>query len=163
MTTPPFKTTAMAAIAAIALLGQSAFAQTSPSGDMTFTFTSTSNPLNNIGGDGKNGVPYSGSSWTGSTTGMMADGRKLSSTFSCVMMSQPPNDTLFQTHALCDIKSADGTYSVAMGCELLNPATMEASCIGALYGTGGAYAGKRGSVTNHVKSGVAHGTGQWFR
>ena len=151
-----------AAACAVAL----GFAMSGPamaqSGDQTFTFTSKSGTLNGLGGDGKYGVPYTGWHWTGTSTGETGDGQKTSSTFSCVMMTQPPSDSLFPMHMLCDVKAGDGAYSTTMGCQFVNPATMEASCIGGLYGTGGAYAGRRGSITNHVKSGVSTGTGQWF-
>lgn len=129
----------------------------------SFTFKSTSNAQNMLGGDGKNGVPYSGGHWTGSSTGVTADGQKTNTTFKCVMMTQPPTDTLFQAHMLCDITAANGTYSATMGCQFVNPAAQEVSCIGGLYGTGGAYAGRRGSITNHAKGSASTGTGQWFQ
>jgi hypothetical protein len=67
---------------------------------------------------------------------------------------------IFAMHMLRDIKAGNGTYSAAMGCQFVNPATFEASCIGGLYGTSGTYAGKRGSITNHAKGGISTGTGQ---
>ncbi len=128
----------------------------------SFTFKSTSNAQNMLGGNGQNGVPYTGGHWTGSSTGMMADGTKTSTTFTCVMMTQPPKDSLFEAHMLCDIAAANGSYSATMGCQFVNPAKQEVSCIGGLYGTGGAYAGRRGTITNHAKGSVSTGTGQWF-
>lgn len=128
----------------------------------SFTFKSTSNAQNMLGGDGKNGVPYSGGHWTGSSTGVMSDGTKTNTTFKCVMMTQPPRDSLFETHMLCDIVASNGTYSATMGCQFVNPSAQEVSCIGGLYGTGGIYAGRRGSITNHAKGSASTGTGQWF-
>ena len=128
----------------------------------SFTFKSTSNAQTMLGGDGKNGVPYSGAHWTGSSTGVMSDGKKTNTTFKCVMMTQPPKDSLFETHMLCDITASDGTYSATMGCQFVNPSAQEVSCIGGLYGTGGIYAGRRGSITNHAKGSASTGTGQWF-
>ncbi len=129
----------------------------------SFTFKSTSNAQNALGGNGQNGVPYSGGYWTGSSSGEMADGQKTNTTFKCVMMTQPPKDSLFEAHMLCDITAANGTYSATMGCMFVNPAKQEVSCIGGLYGTSGAYEGRRGSITNHAKGSVSTGTGQWFQ
>lgn len=129
----------------------------------SFTFKSTSNAQNMLGGDGKNGVPYSGGHWTGTSIGVLADGTKTNTTFKCVMMTQPPRDSLFEAHMLCDIAASDGTYTTTMGCQFVNPATQEVSCIGGLYGTGGVYVGRRGSITNHAKGSASTGTGQWFQ
>jgi len=132
------------------------------SGDTKFTLTSKNNPITSIGGDGKNGIPYSGWHWTGNSTRETSDGKKTESTYSCVMMSQPPKNTLFQLHMLCDLKASDGTFSSILGCTLMDPATTELSCVGALLGSSGAYADRRGNMTLHAKDGVSTGTGQWF-
>lgn len=146
---------------ALAMIGANApaFAQ---SGDVTFTFNSTSNAPTALGGNGKNGVPYSGMHWTGNSTGKTSTGQTTKTSFACVMMTQPPRDSLFETHMLCDITASDGGYSATLGCQFINPAKQEASCIGGLYGTSGAYAGKRGVITNHAKGSSSTGTGQWF-
>ncbi len=149
-------------IAALAMIGATApaFAQ---SGDTTFTFSSTSNAPTMLGGNGKNGVPYSGMHWTGNSTGKTSTGATTKTSFSCVMMTQPPRDSLFESHMLCDVTAPDGEYSATMGCQFINQATNEASCIGGLYGTSGAYAGRRGTITTHAKGSASSGTGQWFQ
>ena len=129
----------------------------------TFTFSSKNNPINNLGGDGQNGVPYSAGHWTGNSKVSSSDGKKTDSSYSCVMMTQPPNDSLFQLHVLCDIKTKDGAYSATMGCTFIDVASSEVSCIGGLYGTGGVYSGRRGSITNYGKNNTASGTGQWYK
>lgn len=149
-------------IAALAIIGATTSA-TAQAGGVTFTFSSTSNAPTALGGDGKNGVPYSGMHWTGSSMGQTSTGAKTKTKFSCVMMTQPPRDSLFQAHMLCDVTADDGSYSAAMGCSFMDAAKQETSCIGGLYGTGGAYAGRSGSITNHAKGGVSSGTGQWFQ
>ncbi|MGK0375777.1 MAG: hypothetical protein ACJA2E_002262 [Arenicella sp.] len=151
-------------LSAMALVAMLWLAVSSAAMAQSFTFESTGDPLNSLGGDGKNGVPYTGWQWTGSTVSVTEDGTKTKRTYSCVMMSQPPNDSLFQTHMLCDIKALNGTYSTTMGCTIIDPKTFETSCIGGLYGTGGAYEGRRGSLTSYLKSAGAKskGTGQWF-
>jgi len=135
------------------------------SGDETFTFSTKSEPITSIGGDEKHNIPYSGWHWTGNSTAETSTGKKNETTFSCVMMSQPPNDSLFQAHTLCDIKAKDGSYSYSavMGCTFIDAASGEVSCVGGLYGTGGVYSGRRGSITNHAKGGVSSGTGQWYK
>ena len=131
--------------------------------DVTFTFNSTSNAPTMVGGNGTNKVPYSGMHWTGSSVGKTSTGQTTKTTFGCVMMTQPPRDSLFEFHMLCDVTASDGTYSAAMGCQFIDQATQEASCIGGLYGTSGAYAGRRGTITNHGKGSASSGTGQWFQ
>ncbi len=158
------KSTLSGLIAALAMIGATAPTSASAqAGNVTFTFSSTSNAPTMLGGDGKNGVPYSGQHWTGSSTGKTSTGATTKTSFSCVSMTQPPTDTLFQAHMLCDITAADGGYSATMGCQFIDMAKGEVSCIGGLYGTSGAYTGKRGSITNHAKGSASTGTGQWFQ
>lgn len=161
---PISKTFAKRFLSSIALVSVLWLAISSAAMAQSFTFTSTNDGMTSIGGNGQNGVPYSAAHWTGNSAGMSADGSKTKTTYSCVMMSQPPNNTLFGAHMLCDIKAQNGTYSAVMGCTTIDPKTRETSCIGGLVGTGGDYAGRRGSITNYVKAMGADskGTGQWF-
>lgn len=62
----------------------------------------------------------------------------------------------------CDVTASDGGYSAAMGCTFVNPAINEVRCIGGLNGTSAAYAGRGGTIINHVKGIASSGTGQWF-
>lgn len=151
------------ALALLALGTTVASSASAQAGGTSFTFTSTSNAPTMLGGTPTKKVPYSGMHWTGTSVGQTSTGQKTKTTFACVMMTQPPTDSLFQAHMLCDITAADGTYSATMGCQFIDPATSEASCIGGLYGTGGVYAGRRGSITNHAVGGASTGTGQWFK
>ncbi len=164
MKKPTRKPFSIGLIAALAIIGATVpTAAMAQSGDVTFTFTSTSNTPTMLGGNGKNGVPYSGMHWTGSSTGKTSTGATTKTSFSCVMMTQPPRDSLFEAHMLCDVTAADGGYSATMGCSFMDQTRQEASCIGGLYGTSGAYAGRRGSITNHAKGGTSTGTGSWFQ
>lgn len=149
--------------AATAVLLLPATAVSAQDAGVSFTFTSTSNPPTMLGGTPTNKVPYSGMHWTGTSVGQTSTGQKTKTSFACVMMTQPPTDSLFQAHMLCDVTAPDGTYSATMGCQFIAPAKSEVSCIGGLYGTGGTYAGRRGSITNHAVGGVSTGTGQWFK
>ena len=158
------KSTLAGVIAALAMIGATAPTTASAqAAGSTFTFTSTSNAPTMLGGNGKNGVPYSGQHWTGSSTGKTSTGATTKTSFSCVMMTQPPTDSLFQAHMLCDITASDGGYSATMGCQFIDVAKGEASCIGGLFGTSGAYAGRRGSITNHGVGSASSGTGQWYK
>lgn len=161
---PILKTVAKRALSSTALLSLLWLAMSSTAMAQSFTFNSTSDEIKSLGGDGQNGVPHGASSWSGNSVGVFADGSKNKTTFSCVMMSQPPNNTLFQNHMICDVKATDGAYSAVMGCNIIDMKTFETSCIGGLYGTGGTYSGRRGSITNYVKAMGADskGTGQWF-
>ncbi|MFM9852472.1 MAG: hypothetical protein ACKVOJ_06665 [Sphingomonadaceae bacterium] len=164
MKTLTLKTTLSGLIAALAMIGATLPTTASAqAGAVTFTFTSNSNAPTMLGGNGKNGVPYSGMHWTGSSTGKTSTGEATKTSFSCVMMTQPPRDSLFEAHMLCDITASDGGYSATMGCQFIDAAKGEVSCIGGLYGTSGTYAGRRGSITNHAKGSASTGTGQWFQ
>ncbi|MFT5137397.1 MAG: hypothetical protein ACI9XU_001587 [Arenicella sp.] len=130
----------------------------------SFTFTSKNGEITQLGGDGTNGVPYTAMTWTGTATRDTGDGKTVKSTSTCIMMSQPPNDSLFSMHMVCDVTSSEGTFSTTVGCTVLNPETGATSCIGGMYGTGGTLKGRSGNITSHSKSSGADatGTGQWF-
>ncbi|OAO03087.1 hypothetical protein A8B75_00760 [Sphingomonadales bacterium EhC05] len=142
-----------------ALLGVSASAQ-AQSGDLTFTFTSKSMDPVVMSAEGS---PYVGSYLSGTNMVRYSNGKTTSSRYSCVSMSQPPKDQIFDLHMICDGTDKEGSWSATMGCTIIDAAKDEMSCIGALYGKSGAYAGRRGSLTNHGIGNDASGTGQWFR
>ena len=103
-----------------------------------------------------------GAYWTGASTVTMADGSVNESTFTCVSTSQPPRDSIFMVHGVCDGTGADGDYTVYSGCNIMDPEAGEMSCVGGLIGKSGNYAGRRGVLTIHSKGGASAGTGQWF-
>lgn len=128
-----------------------------------FTYESQSDAPTTVGGVGPDGTPFGGAYWTGKSNATFADGRKTTSTTKCISMSQPPRDSIFMTHGACDIVSNDGTFSAMIGCNFVDKAGTEMSCVGALIGKTGAYAGRRGTLTLHGKGASAKGTGQWLQ
>ena len=128
-----------------------------------FTFESQNDAPATVGGVGADGAPFGGAYWTGKSNATFADGRKTTSTTKCISMSQPPRDSIFMMHGACDIVSNDGTFSALMGCNFVDKAGTETSCVGGLVGKTGAYAGRRGTLTVHGKGAAAKGTGQWLQ
>jgi len=149
------------AIAACTLIAASG-AHAQPAAD-TFVFTSKTSSQLQLGSDGTGPNPYSGAYLTGTTKTTFADGSTKAAKFTCVSMTQPPSGKIFDLHMLCDATDSDGTYSATMGCNIIDAATANFSCIGGLYGKTGAYKGRGGTLTNHAVGDSATGTGQWHR
>ena len=127
----------------------------------TFTFESTSEEPTTLGASTPEGS-VAGAYWTGAYTVTQADGTVSNSTFTCVSTSQPPRDSIFMVHGVCDGTGPEGDYTVYSGCNILNPEAGEMSCVGGLIGKSGDYEGRRGVLTIHSKGGASVGTGQWF-
>ncbi|HEY5288612.1 MAG TPA: hypothetical protein VIJ59_01135 [Caulobacteraceae bacterium] len=151
------KTIVLAAL----LLGGSAVAAHAES----FTFKGTSTSANGVAAarpDGK--LMTAGfSNGTGQTT--MASGKVLATTSSCAGWSSQPAD-IFAQHGICTFSDATGAGTILFGCNpIKDPA--EADCVGRLGGTGGAYAGRTGTITWHAKNspdgktGAVWGEGHW--
>jgi len=144
----------MAFGAASAVLCGGAWAQ-------TFTFVSTSEAPVTLGATTPEGS-VAGAYWTGASTATQADGTVNKSTFTCVSTSQPPRDSIFMVHGVCDGTGAEGDYTVYSGCNIMDADAGEMSCVGGLIGKSGEYEGRRGVLTIHSKGGDSVGTGQWF-
>ena len=159
-----FKTHRRAFSGAIALAGfaVAATAQAQPSAE-TFTFTSQANSEVSVGSDGTGPNPYFAAYVTGTFTTAFAGGENVNGNYTCISMTQPPAGKIFDFHMLCDGTDSRGTYSITMGCTVLDSATNDWSCIGGIYGKSGGYSGKRGTLTNRSVGGEASGTGQWYR
>ena len=146
-----------AAFAAIMLVASATAASA-----QSFTFEATDDGQGTtVGATRPDGSPFGARMWTGKSIGDMG-GRKTSTTYTCISMSQPPNDSIFQAHAVCDVTAPDGTYSLLMGCNFRNKDATIGSCLGGSFGKTGAYVGKAGTVTVYTKAGKTTGTGQWF-
>lgn len=150
-----------AGLAAAMLLATSAV-QAQPASD-SFTFTTQSGDPTVVGGNAAVGNNYTGMYFDGTHQTVMSDGERRRGKFTCVAMTQPPHDKLFDMHMLCDATDSLGTYSVTLGCTTIDAATQHNSCIGGLFGKSGAYAGRRGTLTNYQLGSGATGTGQWFK
>lgn len=130
-----------------------------PAAAQSFTFTSEGKPSTVITIPAPDGKSYGAVVLSGAGDTNWVDGKKTKYTYTCVSMSQPPNDTIFQSHMMCDVAAPDGTFAATFGCN--NMSADEMGCVGGLTGKSGAYAGKRGGVTSHGKGPKAWGTGQW--
>ena len=127
----------------------------------SFTYVSKSDTTTSVGGVGPMG-DYGGTYSTGSSTATSSEGKTSKSTSKCVSMMQPVNSNIFAVHVACDVTSSDATFSVVYGCNPMNEARTEMSCVGAMSGKTGALEGKYGSTTLHAKDGGGNGTGQWY-
>ncbi len=128
----------------------------------SFTFDATDDGAAvTVGGARPDGSPFGGRMWKGKSVGDIG-GKKVSTTYTCVSLSQPPNDSIFSAHAVCDVTAPDGTYSLLMGCNFHNKEATIVSCLGGSFGKTGAYVGKAGNITLYTKGGKTTGTGQWF-
>ncbi len=127
----------------------------------SFTYQSQADaPTVTVGAPGPDGKPFGAAVFSGTSDGVIVGGTKTKANFKCVSMSQPPRDSIFMTHMICDITSADGNYTVIFGCNQLGPE--ENSCVGGLTGKTGIYAARRGTVTGHSIGTKSSGTGQWY-
>jgi hypothetical protein len=129
----------------------------------TFTYQSQGDPPTSVGMVAPNGSAVMGSYMTGSGATTWADGAKSTYTYKCISTTQPPNNTIYTMHMICDAAAADGNFSVTFGCNLIDAKAPEVACVGGLYGKSGRYAGRRGTITNHRKGDVSGGTGQWHK
>ncbi len=157
-----FKPAVLASTMAITALTGASSAIAQPAAD-TFTFQSKVTNQVGVGNDGTGSVPYSGGYFVGTSQTAFADGSKTAGNYTCVSMSQPPTDKLFDIHMLCDVTDSQGSYSATLGCTVIDAATTNWSCVGGLYGNTGAYKGRRGTITNHSVGDATTGTGQWYR
>ena len=131
----------------------------------SFTFENVTTANETIGGLGSdNDIEFSGRYWSGQGVSTEASGQTTSTTFKCVDMQQPPNDTLFDRHATCDAITKIGNYSVVFGCSQLDDKKLGTGCMGFAFGKTGDFKGRTGSFSLQAngKKGIAKGTGQWF-
>jgi hypothetical protein len=147
---------------AIACLGAAAaFLGVASAESFTTSGKATMAPVQ-VGGMSADGRPYGANYWTGSTDAVWASGKKTKSTDTCISMSQPPNDSVFMIHVMCEVKDENGTFDAIFGCSPLNRDATSLTCYGGLMGKTGAYQGKRGSMTSYGSAAGTKGSGQWF-
>lgn len=151
------KTAIRWAVILLALIGLTSIAAA-----QTFTFTSTSSDQTQIGmapGTGPNGA-----TWTSEGTVTFADGSVETTTSSCLSMSQPPNNSIFAMHGLCEGAGEMGGWTSIMGCNPMMDDSGRMTCVGGLYGTSGDLEGRSGgfNLVVHPNGGGAEGTGQWY-
>lgn len=130
----------------------------------TFTFTSTGTDIATVTTPGPNGsVRVAG---VAAVKGMTTMASKTAPTSGqCATWPSMPGD-IFASHGMCSISDPSGAFYIRYGC---NPAKepMQDNCVGGIWGAGGAYAGRSGTLAWHGKaapdgkSGVSEGAGQW--
>jgi hypothetical protein len=130
----------------------------------TFTFTSNATSVAGVTVPGPNNTTRAAgvSTFTGS---LIMGGKTLTNSGQCAAWPSLPGD-IFQSHGQCTFSDATGAGFLRYGC---NPGKTdaEANCVGGLWGTGGAYAGRSGSMAWHGKaaadgkSTTSVGAGQW--
>jgi hypothetical protein len=127
----------------------------------SFTFESKNDPGTTVGTTAPDGSPVIGVYGTGTSSITWPDGKKTVDKYACVSMTQPPHDTVFAVHMICDGKSANGDYTVIAGCQFQNAQRTELGCSGGMWGKSGMYAGKRGGITWSGSNNASTGVGQW--
>jgi hypothetical protein len=127
----------------------------------SFTFESKNDPGTTVGTTAPDGSPVMGVYGTGTSNVTWPDGKKTVDKYACVSMSQPPHDSVFAVHMICDGKSAGGEYSVIAGCTYQNAERTALGCSGGMWGKSGMYAGRRGGITWSGSNMASTGVGQW--
>ncbi|MBL0001325.1 MAG: hypothetical protein IPO97_10240 [Sphingomonadales bacterium] len=104
------KTTAFLAAIVAATTATAATAQ-------TFTFQSMANaPAMAMSNKAPDGRTYGAAAFSGSGETTWADGKKSKYSFKCITMSQPPHNSIFMSHMMCDVAASDGNFFVTFGC-----------------------------------------------
>jgi hypothetical protein len=129
----------------------------------TFTFQAVQAKAVQTGAAVPGGTPVAGVMSTGTQNVTMADGKKVTETYTCIGSTQPPRDSVFQFSTVCDATGPNGDTSSVWGCNFVSTERNEVSCVGGLVGKSGSYAGRRGTMTFHGINGSGPGTGQWIK
>jgi len=127
-----------------------------------FTYTVEEEEPTSVGAEWRDGTPFGGAYWSGVSNMTYTDGATKEENYTCVSMTQPPRDSLFMAHVVCDATTPDGTYSSTWGCNYIDEAREKMSCVGGLVGTGGALEGRSGTATFMGGGGGGKGTGHWY-
>ena len=143
------------ALAALAAIGVSGLVDA-----QTFTFESTTTDQTMLGM--APGTGPSGQHWTSEVTTTFADGTTTTAATECVATSQPPNNSIFMMHGICEGAADGGTWTSVMGCNPIGEGSTAMGCVGGLYGKTGDFEGMNGAFTAHVNGGNSHGTGEWY-
>ena len=132
----------------------------------SFTFTGAGTATNTISVTAPDGSPVAAAFNSGKAQLTYASGKTVTSTSTCEQHSASPPVGIFRQLGECNITDPTGNSSILYGC---NPTKdmAAANCVGGLWGTSGAYAGKSGTITWHStvsadgKTATFTGTGQW--
>lgn len=134
-----------------------------PAHAQSFTYATQDNESDSVqvGTVSPDGHPIMATYTTGTSNVTWPDGKKTVDKYTCISTSQPPHNTIFAAHTICDATGEAGTYTATFGCNFLDEKGVESACVGGLYGKTGMYKGKGGMITFHGKGAGGDGTGQW--
>jgi hypothetical protein len=130
----------------------------------TFTFSNATSGFVSVTVPGPNNTTRIAgvSDFKGTTT---MSGKSVATSGKCAVWPSLPAD-IFQSHGQCTLTDGNGAGYIRFGC---NPGktAMDDDCVSGIWGTGGAYAGRHGTLAWHNKvaadgkSSSAEGAGQW--
>lgn len=127
----------------------------------SFTSTTTiSAPMASVGGVRDDGTAY-GAMATTNTGETTTEGKTTKATGTCIRMSQPPRDAIFDFHVMCNNEDAMGTWTISLGCSDLGSNIR--SCVGNMRGLTGAYAKRKGNIATYGEGQTSTAAGQWFK
>jgi hypothetical protein len=153
----------MKTIMQIALSGAALILSASPAMAQTNIYETQDSETVTTGGKGRDGATVAGLMSKGSSKITWSDGHKTTETYSCIGVTQPPRDAIFMSHSVCDASGPDGNYFAIFGCNVIDAARNETSCVGGLYGKTGSFANRGGTITFHGVAGKGSGTAQWIK
>ena len=102
-----------------------------------------------------------GSFQDGTSIATYSDGSTRNETWTCIGVSESPNNKVFDMLFVCDHNSEVGSYMIKFGCNNLNADGLR-GCIGGIAGKSGIYEGKLGGATWSGTDGTGLGTIQWL-
>ena len=131
----------------------------------SFTYESSQTKSTAVGGVGSTGTEAMGAYVEGKSKVVNADGTKIKTSFVCVSMASPINSKIFDAHMACDVTDSTGTFSLVIGCQMMNKDGSKTSCVGGMKGKTGVYKDRNGNLSQYStdSNGNAKGSGQWFK
>src|SRR5579863_3976948 len=131
----------------------------------TFMFSGATTAVNGVTVKTPRGATIGGGYSEGRGTTTYAGGKTVDSSSRCLGWSGPPGDIF--SHVVCTVSDPTGTAEVSARCLPDVKIATEQSCTGGIWGTGGAVAGRTGTLTWHSKAapdgktGAYNGVGQY--
>ena len=125
----------------------------------TFTFRTTSTPIDRVMWPASTGLPVGASIFNSTSVTTYADGKVSTTKGKCTNWGTPPGSQFFLAGA-CTYGDASGElYTVQFNCQTTGK-PQESDCWGRLTGVGGAFKGRTGLIAFH-SGGKGGGAGLW--
>ncbi len=129
---------------------------------ITLTFTTTKVNADTISITQSSGQKVVATHYKGTSKVSFSDGRKTTSTVSCIYMTQS-EDQSFHVKGLCNVDAGkNGSFGILTRCNFTNKERTETDCWGKMHGETGSYKGRHGISSWHQKGDISTGTGQWY-